>query len=128
MFNTLKKILRHEKKVKKEPLIDTRSSDSHSREDYHIPEPDDIRRLPNPNFGTDIRREPVNNRAYNVPENREPRLAPTPEPPTFESKVPFRGPTNIDEVLSEIMYRLDDIDKRLANLERNIQPPVPRRY
>ena len=129
MFGTLKKILHHGSKVRKEPLIDT-SPDPHSREDYHIPEPDDIRRLPNPNFGTDTRREPVDEREYRVPERRvpEPRMTPTPEPPTFESKVPFRGPTNIDEILSEIMYRLDNIDKRLANLERNVAPPAPRRY
>ncbi|MCD6477967.1 MAG: hypothetical protein J7K87_03105 [Candidatus Aenigmarchaeota archaeon] len=124
MLDTLKKILHHGKNTEpRKPIIEAGAP----REDYHIPGPEDIRSLPAPNFnvGRDMNREVPRRNEYQVP--REPRFEPTPEPPTMVRENNFRGPTNLDEVLDEILRRLDDIDRRLANLERSVSPPS-RRY
>ena len=126
MLKTLKKMILHtrdDSDLDKPHVREERSFEP--REDYHIPEPEDISRLPNPGFQEPSR--PLERRE----EYREPYKEPTPPPlerPMGPSVPEPRAPPrpSIEDQIREIMYRLDDIERRLARLEGTY--PAPRRY
>ena len=131
MLKTLKKMILH---TKDDPDLDKPSMnrddrDYSSRDDYHIPEPQDIRRLSAPEFqetprpysgGMDYGREPPRNDNYSMPERPPMRPPPLPE----ARPQPRSG---IENDVRDILYRLDNIERRLARLE-GTYAPQPRRY
>ncbi|UCG95517.1 MAG: hypothetical protein JSV92_00495 [archaeon] len=148
MLKTLKKMILHTKKDsdldKPNFERDSERDENHfnenrfgPREDYHIPEPEDIRRMPTPGFqnprpdpeprGVDYDRDlqPIP-----MPERREPMPVPRQRPPEPAPQPRYPG-RDIEDALNQILYRLDDIERRLARLEGYPPPrpqPQPRRY
>lgn len=130
MLKILKKMILH---TKDDSDLDKphmgRDDDFEPRDDYHIPEPEDIRRLPTPGFQEPQRpieqgygREP---QPMSMPERRPlapmrvPEARPVPaEPPIYRR--------SLEDSVNEILYRLDNIERRLAMLEG--YAPQPRRY
>lgn len=106
-------------------------------DDYHIPEPEDIRRMPTPGFqepssGFQNQNSQQNNFNYRrdqpmpMPE-RQPMPYPSQPAPAPQPSYP----RNIEDTLNQILYRLDDIERRLDRIEGYSprQPvPQPRRY
>ena len=130
MLKTLKKMILHTKDDSDldKPNME-RDDDFEPRDDYHIPEPEDIRRLPTPGFQEPprpieqgYRREP---QPMSMPESRPlaPIRAPEPRPAPAEPPVYRRS---LEDSVNEILYRLDNIERRLASLEG--YAPQPRRY
>jgi len=120
MLKTLKKMILHTKDDSLDKPRFEEERDFGPREDYHIPEPEDIRRLPNPGF-----QEPPRPVERNYPQQPLERPAPFPEPRPVPEPRPSPRPT-VEEQIREILYRLDDIERRLARLEGTY--PAPRRY
>ncbi len=136
MLDTIKKMVLN--KNKKDSNLDKprKSDDIQGRphDDYHIPEPEDIRRLPSPSIQNMPRddysrrqpmepnypREPQRNREYQYPEPQ--RMNP-------ERRMPQTRP-DINETIRDILYRIDNIERRVSRLERyGPQPgPQPVRY
>jgi len=168
MVKTLKKMILHTKDDLDKPNFRGHESDfnpnslseRHNNEDrfgpsddYHIPEPEDIRRMPTPgfqeppvqNFQSGYNQEhsqPVNQNTQqnNFDYRRDQPIPmpqrqsqPIPRQPTYPS-APAPQPhyqRNIEDTLNQILYRLDDIERRLSQLESyGPQPPAPqpRRY
>jgi len=85
-----------------------------TREDYRIPEPQDIRRMP---VGFQEPPRSLGRREY----EREPLERPLPRPAPME-----RYGRSLEDTINEILYRLDEIERRLARIEG--YEPQPRRY
>ena len=122
MLSTFKKMIHgKEKKEEKKPILDLEEPIKESvKEDFTIPEPEEIRRLPTP----EPTREPV--KEFEPIEKKEsiPRrpLEPPPMKPLHEEireptrpQIPSMEPRR--EPHEEILRRLDDIDKRLTRIE-----------
>lgn len=139
MLKTLRKIILHTKDDLDRPNTDREEREFGPSDDYHIPEPDDIRRLPNPGF-QEPQRE-YNSNPYEqsnyvrenpvpMPRPANPYPEPRPAPVTAPEPRQYYGRTVEDQV-REILYRLDDIERRLARLEGYgpaAPQPQPRRY
>lgn len=133
MLKTLKKmILRTKDDSDLDKPIERETRDFGPRDDYHIPEPEDIRRLPTPGFRepqgplaqerVDYRRELQRDEMIPMPERPPLRPAPIPAEP-----MPRPPRSTTEDSINDIMYRLDNIERRLARLE-GAYTPQPRRY
>ena len=121
MLKTFKKMILHTKDDDVDKPI-TRDYTPEHRDDYNIPEPEDIRRLPQPDFHEAP--APMERRNYREP-YREPPLERPPMTSPFSEPRPVPRPS-VEEQIRDIVYRLDNIERRLARLEGTY--PQPRRY
>lgn len=133
MLKTLRKMILHKKDDLDKPNLSSEGRDFGPGDDYHIPEPDDIRRLPNPGFQEPPRDYTMNPYEQNYPrENPAPATRPaSPYPEQRPIQMPAPEPRpyygrSVEEQLREIIYRIEDIERRLARLEG--YQPQPRRY
>ncbi len=125
MLDTLKKMILRKKDDSDldSPRIER---DYAPREDYRIPEPRDIRRLPNPGMQSPPTRSYAPEPRSPVPERPARMPPPAEEPPHMaEPRIPENN-----NVINQILYRLDNIERRLDRLEgyRPQPGPQPRRY
>ncbi len=125
MLKTFKKMILH---TKDDELDKPNVREEPRESDYRIPEPEDIRRLPPPAPAREFQERPLENRAppsFNE-FNREPPLQRPPATPFPEPRPAPAPRPSIEEQIRNIMYRLDDLERRVARLE-GMYPP-PRRY
>lgn len=129
MMKTLRNMIIRKKDDLDKPNLGSDEKDFEPGDDYHIPEPDDIRRLPNPGF-----QEPHTEYAPGPYEQGYPREAPVQtQRPYYQEQRPVTSPEprpyygrSIEDQVREILYRIEDIERRLARLEG--YQPQPRRY
>ena len=121
MFGTFKKIIKPKKEEEKKPIL---KLDEPKKEDFSLPRPEEVRDLPVPRIPTrdgrvSEREEPVPGRESiprrplepppMKPLNEEPRRLP---PPRYGEERRYR-----EDILQEILRRLDEIEGRIARIE-----------
>ena len=150
MLDSIKKMITNKKDdlLDKPNFKDENDDFGSGRDDYHIPEPEDIRRLPNPGFQNpqenynsigrgetqmNYQQQPnsMNRVNINPPPQRQMVPPPMPEQPPMNNRMVQRPPPdNMQDQINRIFYRLDDIERRIARLEGYgpVPSPQPRRY
>jgi len=129
MFGTFKKIIKPKRNEEKRPLLNLEEKRI-PREDFSMPEPEEIRRLPLPEQNY---RPPTNHEGHvdhifdkPIPQDEStPRrpLEPPPMKPLSEEVRPRpqryseERTYNNENVLQEILRRLDEIENRIERIE-----------
>lgn len=119
MFSTFKKMIHKEDKEEKKPILnlEEKTPEDFKREEFNLPEPEEIKRLPiprpqpAPSNVTPLQREPAPRRP----------MEPPPMKPLVENTIePVRPRVSGD--LSEVLRRLEDIERRLIRIEEAVVP------
>jgi len=155
MFSTIKKMIHKKKPEDKKPILDIEKNSNNfnfkeepSEEDYSLPEPGDIGRLPLPEtskkeasmtdtispFSSPVereRKERIDNFRKMREESKKISFEPPPVKPLHEYPPRTIEPASVNiqkpmerDISREILNRLEAIERRLSRIEQTIKIPT----